>query len=451
MRHPPNSHPQGVQPEHFASLLGDGTSIRNNSLGSLRILSDEVILSILGGLEPTELGRLATVSKALYCFANHEDLWRAFVLQLDDDVGWCYEKTWKMTYIKTVYGERMRLMQGTSIQVNHFYSDLLYQPWFCATLDIDDSWVRVDNIDRRSNLTVDEFRRLYEEPNKPVIITDIVTKWKAYDIWSRDVLSQSFLDASVIVGDAPMRFDAYLKYCDEQEDEIPLYMFDKLFCEKAPNLKDDYSVPMYFEEDLFSLLGESDRPDYRWLIYGPYKSGSTFHKDPNATSAWNAVVFGSKKWIMYPPHVVPPGVRQSDDGADVASPVSLMEWMLSFYDLRGCEGVAPVEFVLKAGELLFVPRGWWHMAINLEETCAITQNYVSRVNLPHVLRFLNSPNARVLVSGVSTEDEKESLHDRFVKILESRLPGLISRSPELLKTTAKRETSDAKQVCPILL
>ena len=50
----------------------------------------------------------------------------------------------------------------------------------------------------------------------------------------------------------------------------------------------EYEVPRYFQEDLFSVLGEDDRPDYRWLIYGPAKSGSTFHKDPNATSAWNA-------------------------------------------------------------------------------------------------------------------------------------------------------------------
>ena len=40
---------------------------------------------------------------------------------------------------------------------------------------------------------------------------------------------------------------------------------------------------------------------------GPSRSGSTFHKDPNSTSAWNAVIRGSKKWIMYPPGITPPG------------------------------------------------------------------------------------------------------------------------------------------------
>jgi hypothetical protein len=55
--------------------------------------------------------------------------------------------------------------------------------------------------------------------------------------------------------------------------------------------------------DLFSLLElgpddkrgqEQGRPDHRWIIWGPRGSGSTFHKDPNATSAWNAVIKGTK-------------------------------------------------------------------------------------------------------------------------------------------------------------
>ena len=37
------------------------------------------------------------------------------------------------------------------------------------------------------------------------------------------------------------------------------------------------------------------------------------------------------RWILYPPGVVPPGVHPSPDGADVATPLSLMEWFINFY------------------------------------------------------------------------------------------------------------------------
>jgi len=47
-----------------------------------------------------------------------------------------------------------------------------------------------------------------------------------------------------------------------------------------------------------------------------------------------------------------------------------------------------VECVLQPGELLFIPNSWWHLAINLEESIAVTQNYVGKQNVLNVLNFL---------------------------------------------------------------
>lgn len=63
------------------------------------------------------------------------------------------------------------------------------------------------------------------------------------------------------------------------------------------------------------------------------------------------------------------GVHPSADGAEVATPLSLVEWFQDFYAEAQAGAVRPVEGIVRAGELLFVPRGWWHLAMNLE-VCA---------------------------------------------------------------------------------
>ena len=77
----------------------------------------------------------------------------------------------------------------------------------------------------------------------------------------------------------------YVEYMNDNDDESPLYLFDRLFVGKMEldvGKDGQYWPPECFGEDLFMVLGDQ-RPDSRWLIVGPQRSGSTFHKDPNAT------------------------------------------------------------------------------------------------------------------------------------------------------------------------
>ena len=74
-------------------------------------------------------------------------------------------------------------------------------------------------------------------------------------------------------------------------------------------LKQEYKVPEIFQDDLFTVFNSKQfncRPDHAWIIMGSARSGSTFHKDPNSTSAWNAAIQGRKLWVMLPPHITPP-------------------------------------------------------------------------------------------------------------------------------------------------
>jgi len=45
------------------------------------------------------------------------------------------------------------------------------------------------------------------------------------------------------------------------------------------------------------------------------------------------------------------------------------------------------QFVQSAGDTVFVPGGWWHAVLNMEDTVAMTQNFCSRANFKKVLEW----------------------------------------------------------------
>ncbi|MFS7964497.1 putative transcription factor & chromatin remodeling &Metalloenzymes JmjC family [Helianthus anomalus] len=159
-------------------------------------------------------------------------------------------------------------------------------------------WLERDNIVRRKGISVDEFVLGFETPNKPILLEGCLDKWPALKKWDRDYLVEVCGDNRFAVGPAQMTLTDYFVYSDQAQEERPLYLFDPKFANKVPQLGQDR---------LRSSVG----------------SGSSFHIDPNSTSAWNAVVKGSKKWVLFPPDVVPPRVYPSSDGAEVSCHVSI--------------------------------------------------------------------------------------------------------------------------------
>ncbi|KAL5203553.1 hypothetical protein ABZP36_008424 [Zizania latifolia] len=409
-------------------------NLRDAGLGALRTLPDDFLLDVLGLLWSCDLAAVSAASKALYVVASHDPLWRALAIkELGGDFD--FSSSWRSTYIAAASGGAH--YRPRVLEIKGFYSDYLFQSWLCANMEMRPEWLQRDTIERRRGLSVEQFISEFEEPNRPVLLEGCLESWPAMQKWTRKHLLKASAGKKFAVGPVSMTLARYFRYADNVQEERPLYLFDAKFVEKVPDMGRDYEVPAYFREDLFGVLGE-ERPDHRWVIIGPAGSGSSFHVDPNSTSAWNAVIKGAKKWVMFPPEVVPPGVHPSADGAEVTSPVSIMEWFMNFYGACKTWEKRPVECICRAGEIVFVPNGWWHLVINLEESIAITQNYVSRRNLLNVLDFLKRPNASELVSGTT---DRMNLHDKFRNAIDRTYPGMIKQL-ELeaqQKATARRK------------
>ncbi|KAK7191584.1 hypothetical protein DPSP01_004807 [Paraphaeosphaeria sporulosa] len=415
-------HPLGVRPAGNAYTATE--NIKANC-GSFARLPDELLNHIFESFDAETLRRLGGTCRALYAFTRLDELWRAlFVSAPPKDFVW--RGTWRATYLG------IPLEHVASIPCRNLFSDVLYRPFQCAHVSLAPFTSNIplhNEIDRLLNLTYEEYADRWT--NKPFILTEPVKEWPVYGKWTPEYLLHKYPDVKFRAEAVDWPMEKYMSYMSHNADESPLYLFDRAFVEKmgiavgrdAANAA--YWPPDCFGEDLFEVLGDQ-RPDSRWMIMGPKRSGSTFHKDPNATNAWNAVLTGAKYWLMFPSSSSlppPPGVILSDDHSEITSPLSIAEYLLTFHALAretpGCR-----EGICRAGEILHVPSGWFHLVLNLEDGLALTQNFVPKKKLADVLGFLR--DQRDQVSGFN-DDVCDHAYELFVERLREKHPQILEQ------------------------
>jgi hypothetical protein len=331
--------------------------------------------------------------------------------------------------------------QVSRVKCGYVFSDVLYRPFLCTHTSLEPYTTKIPRenaIARLEDLSLDEFSHNWCD--KPFILTNPVREWPVYKSWDTEALLHQYGDVKFRAEAVDWALQTYVDYMSNSSDESPLYLFDRGFVDKMElsvgkhEQFPSYWIPECFGEDLFKVLGE-DRPDDKWLIVGPARSGSTFHKDPNATSAWNAVLRGSKYWIMFPSSAStppPPGVYVSEDQSEVTSPLSIAEWLLGFHaEARKTPGC--VEGVCNEGEVLHIPSGWWHLVVNLEASIAITQNFVPRSHLTGVLSFLKEKPDQV--SGF--KKHVIDAYGTFVERMENEYPALLKQAITDLENKAE--------------
>lgn len=241
--------------------------------------------------------------------------------------------------------------------------------------------------------------------------------------------------------------EKYIQYFYNNSDESPLYLFD---CNKEllSKLNQCYQKPKFSNTDFFDLFKET-RPDHLWIITGPENSGSTFHKDPNSTSAWNQLLSGMKLWIMLPPDISPPGVIADAEEENVTAPLSLSEWVNSgfFNDcIKLCEqNTSEKTHCLIGctfpGETIYVPSNWWHSVINLEDSIAMTGNFVPHENLFKVLYFFK--HKKLQISGFHLKNLIESMqifYNKNRRVLQASTEDLEGVLPVFEKFLHSQET-----------
>ena len=93
---------------------------------------------------------------------------------------------------------------------------------------------------------------------------------------------------------------------------------------------------------------------------GPGLSGAPHHFHE---AAWNALIYGRKRWFLFPP------------ASAIYSTKPALLYLLEDYPLQVAQGRKPLECMQEAGDILVLPTGWGHAVLNVRESIGAAREF----------------------------------------------------------------------------
>jgi ankyrin repeat protein len=222
-------------------------------------------------------------------------------------------------------------------------------------------------IDKRESLTAKEFYEEYFRMRKPVIIKGAV-QWDAFKRWTRPQLESKYGNVEFMVYSRKkygppisnkMLLKDYFAYMDQNagKDKEPVWLVDIDIDPRAQQMaKMDVS-------DIEILKNLFDGTPYRFANYqfmiAPAYAGASQHFH---NSAANVLVYGRKRWFLYPP------------AQAIYSVKHIHEWYTQDYPNLP-QDQKPLECIQEPGDLIYVPNMWGHGVIYTKDSIGMAYLY----------------------------------------------------------------------------
>jgi histone arginine demethylase JMJD6 len=230
-------------------------------------------------------------------------------------------------------------------------------------------------IDRCSQLARDEFIRRYRDPLIPVILTDATRDWPALRKFNFAFFQNQMGDREVIIGNRKYRLAEFIDILLVSTTEDPAPYPCKLnlredFAELIPEVSPrfDLANPDRVGSPLVMKRFLDGLNDFEIFLGGPGGAFPYLHYDYLGLFAYINMIVGEKEFTLYSPDQEPylyvnPEASWTSSIEDHHQP-DLKRFPL-FANTR------PIKVVLKAGETLFIPSGWWHTARSLTPSISV--------------------------------------------------------------------------------
>ena len=233
-------------------------------------------------------------------------------------------------------------------------------------------------VERRPRLSRLEFLKGYYAPNRPVVMTGLMTKWPAMKKWTPDYLKATCGAETVeIMGarettkqyeiqDAPhrrnVRFADYVDMVEGGRETNDIYLTARNDFFNKPGMKPLLADFMPFNE----FLKSDGTGNGTFFWYGPKGTVTPLHYDP--MNIFMAQVRGRKTVKLVPAN----DLDLVYNHYAVYSQVDLSDPDYAKFPRFRDARVLEVE--LEPGDVLFLPVGWWHWVKSLDASITVSFN-----------------------------------------------------------------------------
>lgn len=221
---------------------------------------------------------------------------------------------------------------------------------------------------------------------RPVKILGLADTWLAMDKWTEDFFRESYGDLIVpvrkyknsnsIYEKIHMKLSVYLDYWntinDYKASELGmLYLADWEITRQQSPLVNDFTTPIYFQDDWFDTFPKDLKFGRTWIFMGhPYVS-TPLHQDTFASSAWLTMIQGKKNIRLISPEYA--------DFINKKGSLFDEKYVSELFD----KNIPIHEVTIERGETLFIPGRWFHEVRNVDKNIMLTKNFLDKWNFLH--------------------------------------------------------------------